>query len=78
MTNKQEEWAHKYHYRENGAINSCELCAYSEKVDMDGRRGVEALICSAATNDTSESCPVGFDTICDLFSSELLEDKPDA
>lgn len=78
MTDNQSEWALKYNYREARSINCCELCSYAEKIDLDGHRGVEALICSAATNDTGQSCPVGFDKICDLFNSELLQEKPDA
>lgn len=70
-------WARKYNYREAPSINSCELCAYVTEVDVDGERGVEALICSAGTDDTGQQFSVRFTTICDLYESDLLENKPD-
>ena len=74
---QQAEWIRKYNYREAPSINSCELCAYAVEVDEDGKRGVEELVCSAGSEDTGAEFPVEFTTICDLFESDLLENKPD-
>lgn len=77
-TSGQCEWTRKYNYREAPSINSCELCSYAQEIDVDGERGVEALVCDAASDDTGNRFEVEFSTICDLYEPELLENKPDA
>lgn len=77
ISEEQCRWFKKYHYREAELINSCQLCAYAQKIDEDGKWGVEALECQAALEDTGKAFDVEFANICDLFQSEIMEEKPD-
>lgn len=71
----QSHWADKYHYREAPSINSCELCSFSLEVDEDGKRGVEALLCSAGGEDTGTNFSVDFAAICDLFLPDIMDEE---
>ena len=70
-------WTKRYDYHISSSVNSCELCAYSDPIDIDGKPGIEALYCMAGAEDTGMIFEVDFDGICDLFLSDLLEEKPD-
>jgi len=73
----RSRWVKLYNYRLSDSVNSCELCAYSDPIDIDGKPGVEALYCMAGAEDTGKIFEVDFEGICDLFISDLLEEKPD-
>lgn len=71
----QEEWAAKYHYRDAGAVDSCDLCSYASHVDTNHDKRVESLNCSAGSEDTGATLKVDFGSICDLFLPELMEEE---
>ncbi|MCL4474308.1 MAG: hypothetical protein M1455_10315 [Actinobacteria bacterium] len=73
----QKDWASKYHYREAGAVDSCDLCSYAIRIDTDHDKRVEALTCSAGSEDTGGAFPVDFGSICDLFLPEMMEEGDD-
>jgi len=72
-----KQWAVRYHYRDAGAVDSCDLCSYAVRIDADNDERVEALTCSACSQDTGTSFAVDFGSICDNFLPEMLEDKPE-
>lgn len=70
-------WTKWYNYHTTLSINSCELCSYSDPIDIDEKPGVESLYCMAGAEDTGKIFKVDFEGICDLFLSDLLEEKQD-
>lgn len=70
-------WTKLYNYHKTDSINCCELCSYSDPIDIDEKPGVEALYCMAGAEDTRKIFEVDFDGVCDLFLSDLLEEKQD-
>lgn len=74
---EKSEWVKDYNYRLTDSINSCELCTYGDPIDIDGQPGVESLYCRAGAEDTGRICEVDFRGICDLFVSDLFDDRED-
>jgi hypothetical protein len=72
-----KQWAAKYNYRNAGAVDSCDLCSYANHIDADNDKRVEALTCAACSEDTGVRFQVNFESICDLYLPELLEEVPD-